>query len=286
MFWTLLGIAVLLALLLERIGHRRRTLQTRQRRLKALEQIQLLRLLLEQVQRHRGLCFGVMAGEDSLESQRWNVEAQVECLLEAIAVHEASLFWYTAWHPVLPLWQQIGAERQQHASAEAVLQLHHRMADQLIHTIEALGDRHDLVCLGTLAPQPQGMWLELLKNTELLGRARAVGTGIAARRQNSALQHQELQRLREQINAQCYHPLARLCTEPLLRLAMDKPVRAAEDSLDNLLQAVDRLLENRHAPGMPSNDYFSIATQAISAELAIVDLLLGRLQAPGALAFK
>jgi hypothetical protein len=67
---------------------------------------------------------------------------------------------------------------------------------------------------------------------------------------------------------------------------MDKPVRAAEDSLDNLLQAVDRLLENRHAPGMPSNDYFSIATQAISAELAIVDLLLGRLQAPGALAFK
>ncbi len=275
-----------MALVLERISSRRRTVQKRQRRLKALEQIRLLRLLLEQVQRHRGLCFGVMAGESSLESQRWKVEAQVNHCLEAVAVHEGSLFWYTAWHPVVPIWEEIGAQRQHHASAEAVLQLHHRMADHLINTIEALGNRHDLLCLGALAPQPQGMWLELLKNTELLGRARAVGTGIAARRQNSALQHQELQRLREQINSQCYQPLARLCTEPLLRLSMEKPVRAAEESLDSLLAAVDLLLQSRDKPGLPSNRYFNIATQAISAKLAIVDLLLDRLQAPGALAFR
>lgn len=201
-------------------------------------------------------------------------------------MHEASLFWYDAWHPVLPLWEQIGAERQQHASAEVVLQLHHRLADHVIDTIEALGSRHDLVCLGALAPPPQGMWLELLKNTELLGRARAIGTGIAARRQNTALQHQELQRLREQINAQCYHPLARLCSDPLLRLVMEKPVRSAEDSLDKLLAAADRLLESQATPGLPSKDYFAIATQAISAKLVIVDLLLDRLQAPGALVFK
>ncbi|MFT6466073.1 nitrate- and nitrite sensing domain-containing protein [Halopseudomonas sp.] len=286
MVWTLFAVAVVLAVLLERIGSRRRTLQKRHVRLKALEQIRLLRLLLEQVQRHRGLCFGVMSGEHSLENQRWQVEAQVARTLEAVAVHQGSLFWYTAWHPVLPVWQQIAEQRAQNASAEAVLLLHHRMAEQLISTIEALAVRHDLVCLGALAPQPQGMWLELLKNTELLGRARAVGTGIAARRQNSALQHQELQRLREQINTQCYQPLARLCTEPLLRLSVDKPVRAAEDSLDSLLQAVDQLLESVDRPGLASNRYFSIATQAISATLAIVDLLLERLQAPGALAYK
>lgn len=286
MVWFLLAIAALLALVLQTIGSRRRTLHRRQRRLKALEQIRLLRLVLEQVQRHRGLCFGVMSGEVSLESQRWKAEAQVNELLEAASAHQASLFWYTAWHPVLPGWEHIGAERQRNASAEAVLQLHHRMADQLLETIEALGHRHDLVCLGTLAPQPQGMWLELLKNTELLGRARAVGTGIAARRQNTALQHHELQRLREQINTQCYQPLARLCTEPLLRLSMDIPVRVAEDSLDSLLVAVDTLLHDRESPGLPSSRYFTVATQAISATLVIVDLLLDRLQAPDTLTFK
>lgn len=286
MVWTLFAVAVVLTVVLERIGSRRRTLQKRHVRLKALEQIRLLRLLLEQVQRHRGLCFGVMSGEDSLENQRWQVEAQVNQLFEAAAAHEGSLFWYTEWHPVVPAWQNIGSERQHHASAEAVLQLHHRMAEQLIGTIEALAGSHDLVCLGTLAPQPQGMWLELLKNTELLGRARAVGTGISARRQNTALQHQELQRLRQQIDTQCYQPLARLCTEPLLRLSMGKPVRTAEDSLDNLLLAIDQLLDGQDKPGLSSSRYFSIATQAISAKLVIVDMLLDRLQAPGALAFK
>lgn len=286
---TLFAIAVgvvIVLLLLVRLGNRRRTLQKRQRRLQALEQIRLLRLLLEQVQRHRGLCFGVMAGEGRLETQRWSVEAQVNQLLDALAVHQTSLFWYTAWHPVVPLWQEIRAQRQQSAAAEAVLQLHHRMADQLLSSIAALAERHDLLCLGSLAPQPQGMWLELLKNTELLGRARAVGTGIAARRQNSALQHQELQRLREQIDNQCYPPLALLCAEPLLRLSMAKPVRMAEDSLDGLLAAVDQLLESGDKPGVAATRYFNIATQAISAKLAIVDLLLERLQAPGALAFK
>lgn len=286
MVWTLFAVAVVLAVVLERIASRRRARQKRQVRLKALEQIRLLRLLLEQVQRHRGLCFGVMSGEDSLENQRWQVEAQLKQLLVSVAVHEASLFWYAAWHPVVPVWEQIGTQRQEDASAETVLQLHHRMADQLIGTIEALAVRHDLVCLGTLAPQPQGMWLELLKNTELLGRARAIGTGIAARRQNSALQHQELQRLREQINTQCYQPLARLCTEPLLRLSVDKSVRTAEDSLDSLLVAVDLLLQSCDKPVLLSNRYFSIATQAISATLAIVDLLLERLQSPEALAYK
>lgn len=286
MVWSLIGLAAVSVLILKRIGNWRRAAHRRQRRLKALEQIRLLRVLLEQVQRHRGLCFGVMAGEGGLESQRWNVDAQVNQLLKALATHQASLFWYTAWHPVLPVWEQIGEQRQHNASAEAVLQLHHRMADQLISTIEALAIRHDLVCLGALAPQPQGMWLEVLKSTEVIGRARAVGTGIAARRQNSALQHQELQRLREQINTQCYQPLARLCTEPLLRLSMDKPVRVAEDSLDNLLVALDMLLKNEDTPGLPSGRYFNIATQAISAKLVIVDLLLDRLQAPGALAFK
>ncbi|MFN3580066.1 MAG: nitrate- and nitrite sensing domain-containing protein [Pseudomonas sp.] len=277
MTWGLLGVVIVLGLLLERVGHRRRVRQAVQSRLRALEQIHLLRLLLEQVQRHRGLCFGFMSGEVSLEAQRWSVSQHVQQLLERAAEHQANLFWYAPWHTVLPLWEQIEHDREK-ASAEAVLQLHHRLADRILSTIESLGNRHDLICLGALAPQPQGMWMELLRNTEMLGQARAIGTGIAARRQNSALQHQELRRLREQIIAQVYVAPARLSTEPSLRALLDGQVREAEESLDAMVSAMDQLLASLEQPGMRSITYFSIATQAICAQLDLVDLLIDHLR--------
>lgn len=284
MTWWPFAIVALLALVLtlQRVGSRRHKRETVDNRYKALGQIRLLRLLLEQVQRHRGLCFGVMSGETTLDSQRWSVHLQVNHQFESLAQHEGSLFWYASWHPVRALWQQITPQIEI-GSAESVLQLHHRLADRLLETIQALGERHDLICLGTLAPQPQGMWLELLKNTEVIGRARAIGTGIAARRQNTALQRQELQRLRDQIMAQCYQPPARLCTEPLLRHLLAQPVRHAEDCLDTLTGAMEHLLTTDGDTRMASNTYFHIATQAISAQLTLVDLLLERLALPGGL---
>lgn len=276
MVWGLLIALILLGVLLERLGHRRRFAQANLARQRALEQIRLLRLLLEQVQRHRGLCFGIMSGEVSLESQRSTAHLNVEELLLSLEDHEATLFWYAPWHAVLPMWRDI-EQRLQSDSPEAVLKRHHRLVESLLDTIEAIADKHDLVCLGRLAPQPLGLWLELLKNTELLGRARAVGTGIAARRQNTVLQHDELRKLREQINDRAYLAPVKLNADPELNPHISQAVRAAEDCLDELINGIDSLLANLLEPGMPSNRFFQLASRAIAAQMMLIDMLLDRL---------
>lgn len=277
-WWLLTGIGVLVGLLFARARQKRRTARSRlEARMRAISQLRLLRELLEQTQRHRGLCFGVMSGAHVLESDRWTVNAHIVRLLERAESHRANLAGHDAWIKVLPLWGQI--EQSRHAGDPLqVLQLHHDLTSLILATIEALGHRHDLICLGGLAPQPEGLWLDLLKNAELLGKARAVGTAIAARRHNNELQHQELERLCQLVHNQLYLAPAKLSVEPSLREALAKPVREAEDRVDALLQAIDALLRDPLHPALRSRAFFNIATQAISAQYMLADLLIDHLR--------
>lgn len=277
-WWLLTGMVLLVGLLFARRQQKRRAHRERLwARLRAIAQLNLLRELLEQVQRHRGLCFGVMSGAQALEGDRWTVHSHVTRLLDSAVEHEANLGWHDPWKQIHPLWQQI--ERERHGDAAIrVLQLHHDFAGLVLATIEALGHRHDLICLGGLAPQPEGLWLELLKNSELLGKARAVGTGIAARRQNKSAQCEELERLSVLIREQLYLAPAQLSVEPGLREQLAKPVREAEDRVDALLQAMEGLLRDAAHPALGSMSFFKLATQAVSAQYMLADLLLERLR--------
>ncbi|GGC90414.1 nitrate- and nitrite sensing domain-containing protein [Halopseudomonas salina] len=277
-WWLLTGIGVLVGLLFARARQKRRAARLRlEARMRAISQLRLLRELLEQTQRHRGLCFGVMSGAHALESDRWTVNAHVTRLLERTEGHRANLAWHDSWRQVIPLWEQI--EQARHAGDPLkVLQLHHDLTSLILATIEALGHRHDLICLGGLAPQPEGLWLDLLKNAELLGKTRAVGTGIAARRHNNEVQHQELERLCQLVHQQLYLAPAKLSVEPTLRDALAKPVREAEDRVDELLQAIDVLLRDPSHRALRAREFFNIATQAVSAYYMLADLLLEHLR--------
>ena len=88
---------------------------------------------------------------------------------------------------------------------------------------------------------------------------------------------ERLGQLSQQINEQCYAALARLVSDPELRPVLSQPVRAAEESLDSLLETICELLKEQ-STAVRSVDYFQTATQAISAQLLLVDLLLQRLE--------
>ena len=243
----------------------------------AVSQIRLLRQLIEQVQRHRGLLYGVLSGEGSLEARRWSVNQQVNQLLETCRLHQPTLHRYGTWHAVLACWAQL-EEGDDQADPEQMLLAHNEMIRNLLATVAALADRYDLFCLGRLAPQSEGLWLELLRNTELVGQSRAIGTGIVANRQNLQVWRAQLAALSSQIREMCYAALARLASDPELRGLVSQPVRAAEDSLDVLLERIRELLEQQPDPGFSSIDYFQTATQALSAQLLLVDILLARLE--------
>ena len=234
----------------------------------ALAQIRLLRQLIEQVQRHRGLSYGVQSGERSLEARLWSVNQQVRQLFERCRVYQPRLHWLPSWHLALQLWERVN-QPDTAESPEHLLSLQIDLVQALLDTLSALAQRFDLVCLGRLAPQAEGQWLELLHNIELLGQSRAIGTGIAANRQNLTVWRERLGQLSQQINEQCYAALARLVSDPELR--------AAEESLDSLLETICELLKEQ-STAVHSVDYFQTATQAISAQLLLVDLLLQRLE--------
>ena len=242
----------------------------------ALAQIRLLRQLIEQVQRHRGLSYGVQSGERSLEARLWSVNQQVRQLFERCRVYQSTLHRLPSWRLALQLWERVN-QPDTAESPEHLLSLQTDLVQALLDTLSALAQRFDLVCLGRLAPQAEGQWLELLHNIELLGQSRAIGTGIAANRQNLTVWRERLGQLSQQINEQCYAALARLVSDPELRPVLSQPVRAAEESLDSLLETIVELLKEQ-STAVHSVDYFQTATQAISAQLLLVDLLLQRLE--------
>lgn len=272
----LAGLIPLLLWLLWLMGRLRARRRRWHERRRGLAQIGLLRALLEQMQQHRGLMYGLMSGEVSLSSQCWTLQQQIARLLEQTQQHEASLFWYTAWHHMQSEWQGI-IEQARPLSPEQVLTAHHRLIDYLLDTVAAIAERHDLVLFGQLGPSREGCWLDLLRNTELLGRARATGTGIAARRQNTPMQREELSRLAQRIDAEAYLVLSRLHADPVLRPVLKDAVREAEEALDAYRQGIQRLLQDQKSLG--SMAYFTLATQAISAQFALADILLERLRA-------
>lgn len=271
-----LGI-VLVAFAVWLIAHRQKQRRDLAALRLALTQIRLLRQLIEQVQRHRGLYYGVLSGEGALEGRRWSVHQQINQVLTSCRQHQPSLHWYDSWHDALAYWERIENDEFV-ASADQMLFAHNDMIRLLLDTVQALASRNDLVCLGRLAPQAEGLWLELLNNTEMVGQSRAIGTGIVANRQNLPAWRAYLASLSAQINEQCYAALARLVSDPELRDIVSQPVRVAEEALDTLLERIRELLERPDKSDMKSADYFQIATQALSAQLVLVDMLLDRLE--------
>lgn len=261
-------------------ARRRKRAEYKRGRLKAFTLVRLLRRLLEHAQRHRGLCYGVMSGERILDGERWASEQQVREIFSEARQFEFSLSWYDSWQRVLNDWQEIQRSQAEAASAETVLLLHNRMVGHLLDTIRAIAIPHDLVPLGALSAVPAGSWLELLEHTELVGQARAIGTGIAARRQNTAAQREELARLRQRLSKQPYECLAYLDADPELSPVVRQAVTDTERSLDLLLDLVDKLLAAAAGKSVHSAVYFRTATQVISGLLGLADLLLNRLEQP------
>ena len=121
------------------VHYRRR--RERKALLSVLAQIRVLRQLVEQVQRHRGLSYGVMSGERSLEARRWSVHQQVNQLFETCQLYQPSLHWHGSWHDALACWTQLKEGREEQ-DPESMLLIHNEMIRNLLATVQGLAERH------------------------------------------------------------------------------------------------------------------------------------------------
>lgn len=277
MLWALLlivlAVTFITTLMLWHRGRRERVLRRRM----AIEHIRLLRRLIEHLQQHRGLTYGIGSGERGLESRRWAVRQQLHSLFDEASGLAWCLVSPDDWLILLGDWEVL-RETCDEGQPDAVMQQHCQLVARLIRHVAEMARRYDLVDQGRLLAPPSGLWLNMLENTELMGQARALGTAFAARRVKETVIRERLQQLYQSISQQAYLPLAAVDSDPQLAGLLSGKVQIAEEALDRYLESIERLLSGQMQRDEGGTAYYLGATEAIGAHMLLVDLLLEHLR--------
>ncbi|WP_165900374.1 nitrate- and nitrite sensing domain-containing protein [Marinobacterium mangrovicola] len=251
---------LLVALHLRLRGRRRRHLHGN------IEQLQVLRALLADLQRHRGLSNGLLCGDKSLRQEVTSICDRLDR-----SISNAKTLGSThadTWQSLARQWQE--ARKIQGRDPSVNLIAHNRIISDTIFLIEDIYAEKDLSAdhaeLGYLVC----IWHEVVQTAEWSGQARALGTGIAARRQSSADQRVRLRFLHQKITE-----LSDLAFEHLAQRFSDKrKLDACREAVKGLLASLERELLTTDKPSIEAKQYFDQATCAINELFGLVDCAL------------
>ncbi|GGB85031.1 hypothetical protein GCM10011352_08560 [Marinobacterium zhoushanense] len=235
-----------------------------------LDQLKLLRLLLADLQRHRGLSTGLLSGDQSLRADVASVRARVD---QSIAqVQSLRTNYPQEWKNLVTQWNALRNETGR--DSESNMLDHHRLIRDTIFLIEDISAEVDLADgrqeLGYLIC----IWHEVVQTTEWSGQARALGTGIAAAQKSSAAQRVRLRFLHQKIEQ-----LSKTAFTTLQQsFSSRERVAQCQTAVEGFLHCINRELLSNDKPKIEAKHYFDQATNAINELLALVDTALSDLQ--------
>jgi hypothetical protein len=206
-----------------------------------LEQLALLRALLADFQRHRGLSNGVLSGDNSMRE----------------ALQETRLRLRTI-------------DGRDPASN---LQAHNRIIRDTIFLIEDIATERDLSGGRDDLQYLHCIWHEVVQTAEWSGQARALGTGIAAAHQSSAAQRVRLRFLHQKIREHSESAFAILKRD----FAGQQRLHQCEHAVATFLDCMEAELLGTETPAIEARHYFEQATAAVNELLALIDSALGDL---------
>jgi hypothetical protein len=240
-----------------------------------IRQLVLLRVLIAEFQRHRGLSNGVLCGDTSmsqdLATTREGVDQHICAAQKFDSTHR------DAWNSLIDHWSRMREGR----SSDRVNNLtqHHLIIRNSIFLMEDVASEIDLTKgLPELGYLPC-IWHEVIQAAEWAGQARALGTGIAAAGQSSVEQRVRMHFLYQKIEL-----LAGKAFNTLQHHASEHPqmndfrLSHREQVVTGFLSCIKQELLGSEVPAIAAKTYFQHATQAIDELLALVDTALGQLQ--------
>ncbi|SIS73358.1 nitrate- and nitrite sensing domain-containing protein [Neptunomonas antarctica] len=268
--WSPLLVIILLAcMMLSFYSLYRNMTWQRQKRLTAnIGELKLLRTLLGDFQRHRGLSTGLLAGDISMKAELSMTRARLDK-----SIHRAQQLnstHTTAWQPLLGQWHQIG----QGSVCDPAKNLlnHHELIRTTIFLFE------DIAGELALSQEQQSylscIWQEVVQTAEWTGQARALGTGIAAERFSSAAQRVRLRFLHEKVqrlSASAFATLGHSKSNPM-------NLHNSREAISDFLVCLEQEFLNSAHPQIEAKLYFEKATLAINELLALVDKALTGLE--------
>lgn len=253
-------------------------LQRQQRRCQqnTVLQLSLLRPLIADLQRHRGLSNGVLAGDETLRADLARVRQHVDHhIQQAVARYAAE---NNGWQGLIDHWSRLRDGKTTDPANN--LTQHHLIIRNAIFLLEDvardIGSGEGDASLTHL----RVVWRDVVQAAEWAGQARALGTGMVASGQSTAAQRVRMRFLyqkMQQLADSAFAALQQLTTEHSAIFAQRLP--SCQRAVDSLLQCIERELLAEEHPQLSAKDYFQQATTTIDELFGLVDAALYHVQA-------
>lgn len=251
--------------------HFRKTQQ--QKRLGILDQIQILRLLIGELHRHRGLTQAVLNGETSLHTPLLETRDRLDQLLTLADASTAGQ--QPAWLHLIDHWSRL---RNGSVDLPDNLQQHHQIIHNSIFLLEDLIE-------AAMDSQPDittdlaSIWHEILQATEWVGQTQAKGLCMLAGKLNSMEQRIKLRFLFQKTQLAAGNGFAALLPYcEAHQLDLQASLQGSEQRIRGVLNELERqLLAGQHVE-ITALDYLRQTSQIVDDLLALTDLTLQPLQ--------
>lgn len=236
--------------------------------------------ILKDIQKHRGITSALLSGDISSKEKQLDMQAHVGAEIGAIDTIDQrfgySLKTTEKWRDIKKRWNEL-KERVPNLSAQESFDLHTVLIGDILSFIHYVAETSNLI----FDPQPDTYYLvdalvlKLPTLSEDLGQARALGSGIAARKVLSDDDRITLRILYLEIksavdvNNRGFETAFR--ENPGLQLKLEKYVTDSVNAINEFLKILDRELIKAERIEIEADDYFQIATKAIDAVFTTYD---------------
>ncbi|MBS1198748.1 MAG: Histidine kinase, region:Bacterial chemotaxis sensory transducer [Proteobacteria bacterium] len=264
----ILLILVIAGLLSGLYGQFAETITATRQEMEGVRLIKPMTLLAQAMQQHRGLSSGVLNGNQGLAERRSAKERDVSAAFSVTeAVLSAKLKENAEWKAVVGEWEKIRSEGLRWTAAES-FKRHTEMIERLLALRVDVADDQAL----TLDPAMDSYYLmdtfvvKLPSLLEHLGQARALGTGLLAKKQISEVQKLELGGLLGEIEVTLRQQNANIAKVSTYTPSLAKKLEVVSKELSADVENLTRLLRQDvlgEKFATPSQDYFNQATTVI-----------------------
>lgn len=250
MYWLALPLALMLVVIAVTVQTLRASKQRAVRQKQGLLLLQHLRVLLAELQQHRGLSSGLLNGAKELEGKLRTLQKDISNKKSDI---NQQFIWPAnnqRWLSIIDHWQRLESRFTSYTLNHNIEQ-HNTLIQSLLFLIDDMAQAHDLLILHVDGKPLVSVWRELLTAAECIGQLRAMGTAVAASGECNSVARIRLNYLCQKIDA-----ATKVAWQTL------PPSKDHKSQLSELNQYVNQaFIERQQAANAES--YFALATKAI-----------------------
>lgn len=233
------------------------------------------------VQQHRGMTNTYLNGETSFKEKMVNQQSEIEKIMKTVnevdIKYGADLQTTEKWRGIQDHWQDIYEKAFSGLQPKESLELHTSLINKIISLISHIGDTSNLI----LDPELDSYYLmDSLVNklpllSENIGQARALGSGIAARKE--IINDEKAQLIALSVHIKTSFDAANIGIDVAIRdngnikPRLEANLKEYSDSINGFLEIANIKLITANSIDVKPDEYFTAATEAITSIFLLYD---------------